>query len=303
MSASPPALVLPRPGPALRNARLRQLARWGLAAPALALVAVFLVLPYINIVFMSLRPPGTGAPHGAGFTLANYAGLLRDGYFAEVLADTLTLGISTSAICLLLGYPLAYHLARTNSRFQSLLYVLVLSPLLVGVIVRSFAWLVLLSGNGVVNQALLELGLIDKALQLMNNRLGVTIALVHVFLPMMVLALLANIQSIDPGIEAAARSLGAGWCKTFCRVTLPLSLPGIQAGTTLVFILAISAYATPSMLGGTSMTTLSVLIVQNLLEQMRWPFGAALAFVLTLAGLAVVVLYACLLRRAMRGVH
>lgn len=274
-----------------------------LIAPALVLIGVFLVLPYLNIIGMSLRPTAVGAPYGAGFTLANYANALGDGYILGVLADTLLLGVTTVPICLLLGYPVAYQLARTRSRWGGLLYVLVLSPLLVGVVVRSFGWLILLSGNGVINRALIDLGLISTALQLMNNRLGVTIALVHVFLPFMILPLVGVIQSIDPTLEQAARSLGASRLKVFWRLVLPMSWPGIQAGTILVFVLTLSAYVTPVMLGGAQVKTMSVLVVQNLIDNCQWPAGAAQALVLSACGMAAVWLYARLTGRFMKGLQ
>jgi len=272
-----------------------------LIAPALLLIGVFLVLPYLNIVLMSLRPPAVGAPYGAGFTLANYARALTDPYLLGVLGDTLLLGLTVTPICLLLGYPVAYHLARTRSRFAGVLYVLVLSPLLVGVVVRSFGWLILLSGNGVINRLLLDLGLVETGLALMNNRFGVTLALVHVFLPFMILPLVGVIQSIDPSLEQAARSLGASRLKVFRRVVLPLSWPGIQAGTILVFVLALSAYVTPVMLGGAQVKTMSVLVVQNLVDNFQWPAGAAQALLLTACGVAAVALYAKLTGRFMKG--
>jgi putative spermidine/putrescine transport system permease protein len=285
---------------ATRAVPLARRAFW-LIAPALVLIGVFLVLPYLNIVLMSLRPPAVGAPYGAGLTLANYGRALSDGYLLGVLGDTLLLGLTVTPICLLLGYPVAYHLARTTSRWGSVLYVLVLSPLLVGVVVRSFGWLILLSGNGVVNRVLLDLGLVETGLQLMNNRLGVTIALVHVFLPFMILPLVGVIQSIDPSLEAAARSLGASRLKVFWRLVLPLSWPGIQAGTILVFVLALSAYVTPVMLGGAQVKTMSVLVVQNLIDNFQWPVGAAQALVLTACGMAAVALYGKLTGRFMKG--
>jgi putative spermidine/putrescine transport system permease protein len=292
----------PRHGTARRKARPGRGAFW-LIAPALVLIGVFLVLPYLNIIGMSLRPTAVGAPYGAGFTLANYANALGDGYILGVLADTLLLGVTTVPICLLLGYPVAYHLARTRSRWGSLLYVLVLSPLLVGVVVRSFGWLILLSGNGVINRTLIDLGLIETGLQLMNNRLGVTIALVHVFLPFMILPLVGVIQSIDPTLEEAARSLGASRLKVFWRLVLPMSWPGIQAGTILVFVLTLSAYVTPVMLGGAQVKTMSVLVVQNLIDNFQWPAGAALALVLSACGMVAVWLYARLTGRFMKGLQ
>lgn len=286
MTATAPALAATR-----RPQPLGRSAFW-LIMPALVLIGVFLVLPYLNIIGMSLRPPAVGAPYGKGFTLSNYAAQLGDGYVLGVLADTLLLGLTTVPICLLLGYPVAFHLARTKSRWGSLLYVLVLSPLLVGVVVRSFGWLILLSGNGVINRALIDMGLIETGLQLMNNRLGVTIALVHVFLPFMILPLVGVIQAIDPTLEQAARSLGASRLKVFWRIILPLSWPGIQAGTILVFVLTLSAYVTPVMLGGAQVKTMSVLVVQNLIDNFQWPMGAAQALVLAFAGMAAVFIYA-----------
>lgn len=272
-----------------------------LIAPALLLLGVFLVLPYLNIVLMSLRPPAVGAPYGPGFTLANYTKVLGDGYLLGVLGDTLALALTVTPICLLLGYPVAYHLARSRSRWGGVLYVMVLSPLLVGVVVRSFGWLILLSGNGVINRFLIDLGLVQTGLQLMNNKLGVTIALVHVFLPFMILPLVGVIQSIDPSLEAAARSLGASRAQVWRRVMLPLSWPGIQAGTILVFVLSLSAYVTPVMLGGARVKTMSVLVVQNLIDNFQWPAGAAQALLLTLCGVAAVALYVALTGRFMKG--
>lgn len=293
--------TLPSTAPSRPPLQLSRRAFW-LVAPALLLLAIFLLLPYLNIVLMSLRPPAVGAPYGAGFTVGNYLRALTDSYLLGVLGDTLLLGLTVTPICLLLGYPVAYHLARTRSRWGSALYVLVLSPLLVGVVVRSFGWLILLSGNGVINRALIDLGLISGGLQLMNNRLGVTIALVHVFLPFMILPLVGVIQSIDPTLESAARSLGASRFKVFWRVILPLSWPGIQAGTVLVFVLALSAYVTPVMLGGAQVKTMSVLVVQNLIDNFQWPVGAAQALILTACGILAVALYARATGRLSRAV-
>ena len=274
-----------------------------LIVPALLLIGMFLVLPYLNIVLMSLRAQAVGAPYGSGYTLANYSGALADPFLREVLWGTLLLGLTTTPICLVLGYPVAWHLARTRSRWAGVLYVLVLSPLLVGVVVRSFGWLILLSGNGVINRALIDLGVIAAGLPLMNNRLGVTIALVHVFLPFMILPVMASLQGIDPTLEAAARSLGASRWRVWWRVVLPLSLPGIQAGTVLVFVLTLSAYVTPVMIGGAQVKTMSVLVVQNLIDNFRWPLGAAQALLLAACGAVVVGAWARLTASWMKGLQ
>jgi putative spermidine/putrescine transport system permease protein len=274
-----------------------------LILPAAAVLSVFLLLPYLNIVVISLRPSVTGAAWGDGFTLANFARVLSDGYFMGVLFETVSLGLKTALICLLLGYPVAFHLARTQSRWKGLLYVFVLSPLLVGLVVRSFGWLILLSGNGVINQLLRDWGLISMPIPLMNNSLGVTIALVHVFLPFMILPLIGAIQSIDPNLALAARSLGARPFTVFRKIWLPLSWPGIQAGCILVFVLTLSAYVTPVMLGGAQVKTMAVLVVQALIDNFRWPLGAALALVLAGTGALAVWLFVRTGRSIMKGIE
>jgi putative spermidine/putrescine transport system permease protein len=274
-------------------------AAW-MVLPALALLVVFFALPYLTIVTMSLRETSTRAVYGDGFTIAHYTTALGDAYIWGILGRTLMVGVIVTVLALLLGYPVAYHLAKSRSRWTSLLYIFVLSPLLVGLVVRTFAWMIILSNNGVANQALRALGLVDFPLQLMNNTLGVTIALTHVFLPFVILPLLGNLQAISPDLAMASRSLGASRLRTFLKVTLPLSLPGIQAGTILVFVLSISAYVTPAMLGGTGGRTMSVLVVQYLVDNFRWPAGAALAIIMAAVAVIFVSLYLRLTARAMR---
>lgn len=271
-----------------------------LIVPAVGLLTAFFVVPYFSILTMSVRTASTSAPYGDGYTLDHFASALGDEYILGVLGRTIGLGLLVTLIALLLGYPVAYHLARTRSRWKGLLYTFVLSPLLIGLVVRTFGWMIILSNNGLANQSLQWLGVIESRLQLMNNNLGVTIALVHVFLPFVILPLLGNIQAINPELESAARSLGASRLKTFLRVTLPLSIPGIQAGTILVFVLAISAYVTPAMLGGARAKTMSVLVVQYLIDNFRWPAGAALALILAVTAIVSVSLYLMLTHRLAR---
>lgn len=268
--------------------------------PGLILLGVFFVLPYLSIATMSLHEASTGAVYGDGWTLSHYTNALTDSYILGILGRTVLIGLIVTSLALFLGYPVAYHLAYSRSRWNSLLYIFVLSPLLVGLVVRTFAWMIILSNNGVANQTLMGLGLVDFPLQLMNNSLGVTIALTHVFLPFVILPLLGNLQAIGPDLAAASRSLGASQLRTFWRVTLPLSLPGIQAGAVLVFVLSMSAYVTPAMLGGTRGRTMSVLVVQYLVDNFRWPAGAALALIMAATMCIAVVLFYRLTARMMR---
>jgi putative spermidine/putrescine transport system permease protein len=262
---------------------------WAPAVPALSLIVILIVLPYISILGASFTKAGPGG-HSV-LTVSNYTDALSDSFFYETLARTLGIGLTVSVACLLIGYPVALHLARLRSRWGGLLYGLVLSPLLVGLVVRTFAWAVILSDNGVANGILQSLGLTEDPLPLMNNTLGVVIGLTHIFLPFMVISLLNVLQSIDPRVEAAARSLGASAFRTFLRVTLPLSLPGIITGSILVFLLGISSYLTPLVLGGGIVKTIPILVVQSLLTTFQWNVGAALSLILACAGMLAVLIF------------
>lgn len=271
---------------------------WLLATPVLVTIGVLLVLPYLNIVTMSFRVPSTTKAYAEGFTTDNYTRALFDWLYLETLADTLRLAAIITFFCLILAYPVAFHLARTKSRWRGLLYGLLLSPLLVGVVIRSFGWIILLANNGLVNQMLRAWDLPRAAL--MYNEFGVILALVHIFLPFMALPLMGAIQSIDPKLEEAARSLGGGKKEVFFRVLLPLSAPGIQSGCILVFILSCGAYVTPMLMGAGRVHTTTTTVVQ-MLDQFLWPFGAALALILAAVGVICVALFAFATNRFMRG--
>jgi len=273
-----------------------------LILPSILILICFLLLPYITMVVMSFRTPSTSKPYAPGFTLSNYMKALTDPYYLNVLSNTLLFGFITTIVCLALGYPVAYHLARIKSRYKGLLYVGILSPLLAGVVIRCYGWIVLLADNGLINDLLRKTGMIQSQVHLMYNYLGVGIGLVHVYLPFMILPILGNIQGIDPALEAAARSLGASKIKSFFRIVLPLSLPGIQSGTILVFVLTISAYVIPILLGGFKVMIMPTLVVQQILESFLWPFGAALALIMFAATVLIIFLYIKIMARLMRGV-
>lgn len=287
-----------RPGPKSNMSRL-------LILPTVGLLIAFLLLPYLNMVVMSFRNASTSQIFAPGYTVGNYLHALLDPdfYYLEILFDTMVFGAMTTAICLAVGYPVAYHLARTPSRYKGILYACVLSPLLVGVVVRCYGWMIILgNSDGLINVSLRNLGLIETPLPLMYNTFGVSVGLIHIFLPFMILPLMGAIQSIDPAIEEASQSLGASRITTLRRVVFPLSLPGVQAGTVLVFVLTISSYVIPILLGGMNVMIMPTLVVQQLLDAMLWPFGAALAFILSVTGAAAVYFYLKFTSRFMRGI-
>ena len=274
------------------------LRRWPLALPALALVTVFIAAPYLNIVVMSLRSPSNVQAFGPGFTLTNYVRVLSDRLYLGLLGDTMIYAAVSVLFSLLLAYPTALHLARTQSRYRGLLYAAVLSPLLTGVVIRCFGWIVLLASQGLINDGLRQLGL--GPVQFLYRPVGVIIALVHVFLPFMILPIMNAIEAIDPRLEEAARTLGASRAAVFRRVILPLSMPGVQSGVILVFVLAASAYVIPMLLGGGRVQTMATVIVQQLLGGFLWPFGAALALVLSAVIALLLVIFALVTKRALR---
>ncbi|MEJ0069887.1 MAG: ABC transporter permease [Pseudomonadota bacterium] len=274
-----------------------------LIAPALLLFGGFFVLPLAVVLLTSLL---TGNPVGnpaVGFTLRHYQRLVGDGYYLEVLWTTVRLGLWTTVAALLIGYPLAHQLARLRTPlWRSLMLMAVLAPMLTGIVVRTYAWMTLLSNQGIVNGALQALGLTEKPVGLMYNEFGTVVALVHIYVPFMVLTLTGVIGRIDPRLEEAARNLGAGKLRSFVEVTLPLSLPGIVAGSLLVFALAISAYVTPILMGGFEIITLPILIYQQISgTSFNLGFAGALAMVLLAVSLGLVVLYSRVMARAAGG--
>lgn len=270
---------------------------WWLLAPALLLLLVVFVVPVAMMVPMSFRPyvPLVGITDG--FTARYYTRLLTDSYYLEIIGRTLALGFTVTLSTLVIGYPVAFFLARTPSRWRSWLTILIVFPLMLNLVVRTFGWIALLAQNGLVNQALRALGVVDAPVKLLFNFAGLLIAMTHIFLPFMVLVLIGAIQNIPRDVEDAARVLGASWASAFCRVTLPLSAPGILSGSILVFVLTISALVTPRLLGGPTYQVMATLIYDEFLQRLNWPAGSAQALLLTLMVLALVYLSGRLARR------
>ena len=276
---------------------MRHRSGWWLLAPALLLLLVAFVVPVGMMVPMSFRPyvPLVGITDG--FTVRYYTKLLTDSYYLEIIGRTLALGFTVTLSTLVIGYPVALFLARTPSRWRSWLTILVVFPLMLNLVVRTFGWIALLAQNGLVNQALRALGVVDAPVKLLFNFAGLLIAMTHIFLPFMVLVLIGAIQNIPRDVEDAARVLGASWAGTFCRITLPLSAPGILSGSILVFVLTISALVTPRLLGGPTYQVMATLIYDEFLQRLNWPAGSAQALLLTLMVLALVYLSGRLARR------
>ena len=268
---------------------------WRLLAPALLLLTVAFVVPVGMMVPTSVRPYVPLVGITGGFTARYYTRLLTDSYYLEIIGRTLALGLTVTCATLVIGYPVAFFLARTRSRWRSWLTILVVFPLMLNLVVRTFGWIALLAQNGLVNQALQALGV--GPVKLLFNFAGLLIGLTHIFLPFMVLVLIGAIQNIPRDVEDAARVLGASWGSAFFRVTLPLSAPGILSGSILVFVLTISALVTPRLLGGPTYQVMSTLIYDEFLARLNWPAGSAQSLLLTAMVLALVYLSSRLARR------
>ncbi|MHC2620662.1 putative spermidine/putrescine transport system permease protein [Bradyrhizobium huanghuaihaiense] len=260
--------------------------------PSALLFALFFFLPIGLMALMSVLTGNPVVMPKVAFTARHYARMVGDPYYLEVIWTTIRIGLVTTLVALLIGYPLAHWMARIKSRAgHALLLMAVLAPMLTGIVVRTFAWMTLLSDKGVVNQTLMSLGLIAQPLKLMYTETGIVVGLVHIYVPFMVLTLTGVIGRIDERLEQAAENLGASPLRAFLEVTLPLSLPGILAGSLLVFALAISAYVTPILLGGFQIMTLPILIYQQISANFNVGFAAALGIVLLVISLMLVIAY------------
>jgi putative spermidine/putrescine transport system permease protein len=255
---------------------------WLLVLPLLLFLAAFFVLPVLSMLAISLdrAVPGvvTFQGHFVGTNFERF--LARPAYYLAALRS-ISIAAAVTATCLILGYPLAYLIAKTrNVAANTLLMILVLAAMQLDMVIRLYGMMVLMGDRGLINGALMSAGAISSPLPLMYNTFGVIVGIVQFTLPFMVLSLIGVIRSIDPSLEEAARSIGANRRQTFLRITLPLSMPGILAGCMIVFALSISSFVVPALMGGWRVTVLPIHIYQQVAEIGNWQLGAALAVVL-----------------------
>ncbi|HAG58326.1 MAG TPA: polyamine ABC transporter permease [Arthrobacter bacterium] len=261
-----------------------------LLLPGLLGLLVSFVFPLAYMIRMSFN---RGAPDGVieeTFTLDTYIQPLTDPYYWRVTLDTFQMGVTVGLLCVLVSYPVALFLARSTSKYRGLLMAIAIAPLLTSAVVRTYGWMVILGTNGLVNSSLKGMGLIDTPLKLTNNMTGVTIGLVEIFMPYAILAMISGFGRLSPQLEEAAGSLGASKLQVFTRVTIPLSLPGILTAFLLVFVLSISTFITPRLLGGGSVQVLATEVYDQTTGLLNWPFAAALSVILLiLFGLIIAV--------------
>src|ERR1043166_1252560 len=266
--------------------RRRVPAQWLLIAMPAAVLLAFFVLP--NALLLSASFLKSQAQQLTDeTTLDNYRFLLTRPLYLEIFARTFVVGFAVGLIDVALGYPLAYFLVRSRSRWKGLLIALALAPLLASVVVRTYGWDIILNRFGVANDLLLGLGLIDERIAFMPSTGAIIIGLAHALLPYTVLTIMGSLQGINPNLELAAMSLGASRTRTFLNVVLPLSFPGIAGGFILAFSIAISAYATPAILGGPATQVMATAIYGFMTQLLDWSIGAALAVILVVCAMAL----------------
>jgi putative spermidine/putrescine transport system permease protein len=274
----------------VRREHARQLL---LVSPALVAVCLVVVLPLGRVVALSLWDPE--------LTLRNYAAALRDPLFYRVLGKTIEVGVLTTLGCLALGYPVAHLIATARAGMANALLALVLLAFWTSLLVRTYAWMVLLGRQGVINNLLVTVGAIDRPLPLMYNFFGLEVGMVHVLLPLMILPLYSVMKGIDDNLVRAAQNLGAGPVRAFLRIFVPLSLPGVAAGSLLVFMVSIGYFITPALLGGRTDMMLGQLIELQIAELLNWAYGATLVTILLGLVLVLFVAYQRLVSTGLRG--
>lgn len=270
--------------------RPNQKTAWLLSAPAFLLFVGTVAIPLLMTLLLSFYSWAPGRGIIPSFGLANWIEVFSDRFFLDVFLRTFRFAILVTLITLILGAPEAYILYRMNPRWRGICLLVVLGPLLVSVVVRTLGWTLLFGGaNGVVNQALLAMGVIVRPIPFMFTETGTIIALAHVMMPFMVLAVSASLQRLNPQIEHAAASLGAKPFTIYFRIILPQIMPGLLSGAIIVFAMAASSFATPAIIGGRRLKVASTLIYDEFLNSLNWPLGAAIAILLLVALVAIIV--------------
>ncbi len=250
-----------------------------LAFPTILALLILFVTPMVYILAKTLGEDG----------ISNFIKFFTDPFYLDILWTTISVSLKTVVITLILGYPTAYFMARTQSRMKNTLMIVILFPFLVSAVVRSYGWMVILGNNGLLNQFLTGFGIVEEPIKIMYTGTAVIIGLVHLLLPYMILSLTGVIQGIDKNVEYAAHSLGASPFETFYKVVLPLSSPGIISGCILVFTLSMTAYVTPKLLGGATFRMMSTMVYQEINVNFNWGFASVISYILL--GIILVFLF------------
>jgi putative spermidine/putrescine transport system permease protein len=258
---------------------------WLLVLPLAVFFTVFVFAPLGLLGFVSLH----NDIEFKVFGVAQYGKFLTDSFNVGVLSQTLWIAAKTMLLALLIGYPLAYLYTLSPRTVQRILILVIVLPLLTSAVVRTFAWVVILGRQGIINNVLIDIGLIETPLKLIYTQTAVVIALAQIEMPLMVLPIITALANIDPNLRQASHSLGAGRWRTFFAITVPLSAPGVLAGSLLVYAAAASAFVTQTLVGGGQLMLMPFYIYQQAIQANNYPFAATVAFVLLVSVLLIVV--------------
>ena len=253
---------------------------WLLLAPVLSLLILLLVVPIAIMMVFTFYTFVSAGVEKPILTLANWREFLTDPYYHGFLWKTVRVATITALVCAVMGYPAAYFIAMSRFRHKWLLLLLLIVPFWISFTIRTFSWIHILGEQGVINVALIDLGLIDQPIRMLYTEGAVIMGMVHFLLPYMVLNVYVSLEGIDRNLIAAARTLGCTGWQAFREVSLPLSLPGLMAGLLLCFVLAAGSYVTPQILGSTRDALFGNLVFDTIMSELNWPLGATLSIVL-----------------------
>ncbi|MEJ8571821.1 ABC transporter permease [Microbaculum marinum] len=282
--------------PVSRPNTRRQLLIAGLLSPALAL-GIAVALTFLLMAYVSVQEQFPGP---ASFALEHYLAFFSDSYLMEAAWRTIALGAVTTIICAVLGYPVAWYLVMLPSRYAYMVFIIILTPLLVSIVVRTIGWTVILGNEGLINAALTWLGIVEEPVPLMQSFWSVVAGMVHVLLPFMVLSISAVLSRMDKDAIEAALTLGATPRTAFRLIILPLSIHGVATGSVIVFCLTVGSYLTPLWLGRGSVPVMALTVRQQVLDLGDWPGGAVQALILAVGALGLIGLFSMAVARMAR---
>lgn len=249
--------------------------------PCVVLVAYFMIVPLLGTIIPTLT-------NTAGGMFSQYTNFFKDSYMMSIFWRTIKISLISSAICMIIGVPVAYYISRISKKLRGLLIALTVFPVLTNSVVRSFAWMSILGKNGVINSLLIKLNMITEPLSLLYTEGAIIVGTVYIFLPLMIISLVGVMENVENDLLEAAESLGASKLKAFFKVIFPLSLPGLIVGTVLVFTGSLTAYTTPQLLGGNKNTVLATLIYQKTMTLGDWQGAAVVATIMIVVTLIVI---------------
>lgn len=252
-----------------------------LLLPAFIFLVLFLVIPLLFIFFESLKQQGE-------FSFGGYWSFFKDPYYVQIYIRTLRVAVISTLLAAIMGFPTAYYVSLLNIKLRGIFIVFAVFPLLTSPVIRSFAWMVVLGRNGLINRGLLFLNIIDQPIRFLYTEGAIIIGLLYLFLPLMIVSLIGVMQNIDPNLMLAAKGLGASNFKAFISVIVPLSLPGLVVGSALVFTGSFTAYTTPALLGGDGTRVLATLIYRYAMSYFDWEFTAVISVLMIITTFFVV---------------